>query len=246
MIKTKEEYQSELRSLEWKHKREDILTRDGQVCQSCFNKKYLLDNFEINSFQSSLVQVPQGNSMVSSIQISSVQKRLYYCDKALKKVPKGRKKGEKRGYAAFTISNQDSIILQALFTVKPIIDSLSNNEYGLTSEDIRAIAQTNPQRINWHYAKNLNIHHHYYLIGAKAWEYPNEALITYCSDCHLETHGKLKIPVFDKDGNKLEMELTTCSRCGGTGYMPEFNHVQAGICFKCRGARYEEFSEKLR
>lgn len=28
-----------------------------------------------------------------------------------------------------------------------------------------------------------------------------------------------------------------CNRCSGRGSLPEFNHVENGICFKCRGAR---------
>jgi hypothetical protein len=27
-----------------------------------------------------------------------------------------------------------------------------------------------------------------------------------------------------------------CARCGGTGYLPQFKHVQNGICFRCHGA----------
>lgn len=26
-----------------------------------------------------------------------------------------------------------------------------------------------------------------------------------------------------------------CDRCNGSGYIPKFNHVERGICFKCRG-----------
>jgi hypothetical protein len=26
-----------------------------------------------------------------------------------------------------------------------------------------------------------------------------------------------------------------CSRCSGAGWFPEFRHVEAGICFQCRG-----------
>ena len=27
-----------------------------------------------------------------------------------------------------------------------------------------------------------------------------------------------------------------CSRCGGTGYLPEYNHVEGGVCFACGGS----------
>jgi hypothetical protein len=30
----------------------------------------------------------------------------------------------------------------------------------------------------------LNVHHRYYLNNKEPWEYPNEALITLCEDCH--------------------------------------------------------------
>lgn len=26
-----------------------------------------------------------------------------------------------------------------------------------------------------------------------------------------------------------------CTRCGGTGYLPEYNHVEGGVCFSCGG-----------
>ena len=29
----------------------------------------------------------------------------------------------------------------------------------------------------------------------------------------------------------------TCPRCGGTGYLPQYRHIENGICFKCRGAK---------
>ena len=28
----------------------------------------------------------------------------------------------------------------------------------------------------------------------------------------------------------------TCSRCGGSGYLRQYNHVQAGVCFRCGGS----------
>ncbi len=32
------------------------------------------------------------------------------------------------------------------------------------------------------------------------------------------------------------MSSMTCPKCQGTGNIPCFSHVEAGVCFKCRGA----------
>lgn len=37
------------------------------------------------------------------------------------------------------------------------------------------------------------------------------------------------------------VHLTPCSRCGGTGYFQEYRHIDNGICFRCKGNRFEEF-----
>lgn len=37
-------------------------------------------------------------------------------------------------------------------------------------------------------AKKLHAHHKTYVFDWKAWEYPNEYLITLCEYCHLEAH----------------------------------------------------------
>lgn len=35
-----------------------------------------------------------------------------------------------------------------------------------------------------------------------------------------------------------------CSRCNGSGYLPQYAHVERGICFKCRGVRGDKFVYK--
>ena len=44
----------------------------------------------------------------------------------------------------------------------------------------------------------LNVHHIYYVSGNMAWDYPNNALITLCSECHKVWHKKNKIEVRSK------------------------------------------------
>ena len=88
----------------------------------------------------------------------------------------------------------------------------------------------------YHFAyKGLNVHHKYYVLGKKPWEYEDNALVTLCESCHQKRHEK-PIPKYksllDKD---LVGYCNPCDRCGGAGYIPQYNHIQHGICFKCRG-----------
>lgn len=80
----------------------------------------------------------------------------------------------------------------------------------------------------------LNIHHTYYVKGAKPWEYENDSLVTLCEDCHKKRHETTRIPLYDQE-KRLISNLVPCSRCGGSGYLPQYSHVEHGICFKCYG-----------
>ncbi|NDK54772.1 hypothetical protein [Pontibacter fetidus] len=92
---------------------------------------------------------------------------------------------------------------------------------------------------SWEIIGGLEVHHKYYKVGLKPWEYPNDALTTLCWCCHNELHQNSKVPVLDEYDNEIG-EYTNCSRCNGVGHFPEFSHIQGGICFQCDGARYKE------
>lgn len=81
---------------------------------------------------------------------------------------------------------------------------------------------------------DLNIHHKYYIENRKAWEYNDDALITLCENCHRVEHETNSVSVLDENGQILYTP-EICDRCGGSGYLPEFNHCRNGICFKCGG-----------
>ncbi len=89
----------------------------------------------------------------------------------------------------------------------------------------------------------LQVHHLYYVLTNKAWEYPNDALITLCEDCHHDLHAEESVPVYTDNSLKKRMEYTPCKRCDGKGFLKEYLHVQNGICFRCKGMRYEELIE---
>ena len=82
--------------------------------------------------------------------------------------------------------------------------------------------------------RGLNIHHTYYVKGHKPWEYDNKALVTLCEKCHKKRHETSSIPYFDRE-RRLIGNLAICDRCGGSGYLPQYSHVEDGVCFKCGG-----------
>lgn len=87
--------------------------------------------------------------------------------------------------------------------------------------------------------KGLNIHHQYYIKGLKPWEYDNESLITLCQDCHMKEHQSKQVPIYRSYRSFVAKQsdgyAQICSRCGGSGYLPQYNHVEGGRCFKCNG-----------
>jgi len=82
--------------------------------------------------------------------------------------------------------------------------------------------------------KGLNVHHNYYIRGKKPWEYPDDALVTLCEDCHKKRHTSTSIPLYDTS-HLLIRDLSPCEKCGGSGYLPQYRHVENGVCFKCGG-----------
>jgi hypothetical protein len=60
---------------------------------------------------------------------------------------------------------------------------------------------------------NLHVHHHYYIVGHKAWEYPNNALTVLCSKCHEKWHKKHELVVLQKmfdTRNKFTAPIKKC------------------------------------
>lgn len=88
-------------------------------------------------------------------------------------------------------------------------------------------------------AFHLQVHHKLYIRGKYPWEYDDEALITLCNWCHFELHRKEIIPVYTEvDGQLMQEQFKPCPRCSGAGWLPQYKHVEDGVCFQCWGARY--------
>lgn len=88
---------------------------------------------------------------------------------------------------------------------------------------------------------NLQVHHKYYLWNMEPWQCEDEALITLCGECHNDLHKKTSISwKIYINGTLEDFNFTPCNRCGGYGYINAYKHVEGGICFRCRGDKYEE------
>ena len=84
----------------------------------------------------------------------------------------------------------------------------------------------------------LHVHHTLYILDKLPWEYKDDDLITLCHSCHDELHRSGKaVPVYSTTGDLLA-QISPCVRCNGSGYLNQYSHVQGGICFNCRGRRY--------
>ena len=91
----------------------------------------------------------------------------------------------------------------------------------------------------------LHVHHLYYVLNELPWEIDESGLITLCNWCHWDVHESEKIKIYERTSSGLaELNFTPCFRCNGAGYLPEYNHVQNGICFRCNGKRFEDLIKK--
>jgi hypothetical protein len=96
----------------------------------------------------------------------------------------------------------------------------------------------------------LHVHHKYYIKDTLAWEIDDSALVSLCRKCHLTRHENEIIQVYikvDNSLNSINHQFGKCPRCFGSGYLPEFNHIEGGICFLCYGDFVDKtiFSDRL-
>jgi hypothetical protein len=84
---------------------------------------------------------------------------------------------------------------------------------------------------------SLQIHHILYIYNKLPWSYHDKYLVTLCSICHHKFHNDNSVEVWDEH-QLNKMEVGSCDRCSGKGYIKEYRKIQNGICFKCRGFGY--------
>lgn len=96
-----------------------------------------------------------------------------------------------------------------------------------------------PQTIITNKPYHLEVHHKYYILNKLPWEYNESALVALCNWCHSDIHKNEIIVMYQDETLKNFDELVSCNRCNGTGFIPEYSHVQGGVCFECHGNRFK-------
>jgi len=92
---------------------------------------------------------------------------------------------------------------------------------------------------------SLNVHHKKYIFNILPWENYNNDFETFCIWCHLEIHNTEEIKCYNLINDRLiPAKMTPCLRCFGKGKLPQYEHIENGICFRCLGKRFEELIEK--
>lgn len=206
---------------EWKAKRLAIIERDKYQCQNCGNNKIILRSIKGK--------------------ISSLKKLQYWINY--------NSHGPIHKRYELTVEDDSEGSYNVEFYTYTPLSHDRLKYYNLYYEILRkndnaqfVINLLKEQEIEGEvilHVRGLHVHHEYYQSNYFPWEYPDDALTTLCWICHTELHANQKIKCLDGDRVVIG-EYTCCYRCGGSGYFPEYSHIEDGICFRCRGAKYEE------
>lgn len=239
------DYPDQLKHPEWRKKRDNILNRDNHRCQLCGRGRstfiQLPDqcwNVGINYHSSQgeispiSINIPDFMNLIHTKHISIIRHSesnnlLSISDNGIigLVITKNIKTLHRDSQKINLIKHRSGLLS---YLVK-------DRDIDSTNLNIRYTAYASPTPII------LNVHHKRYIIQHKAWEYNDQDLITLCNECHIKIHKAIGVKVYSDEHRYMqEIPLTPCLRCDGTGYFPEYKHIEHGVCFRCRGARFEE------
>ncbi|WP_439582416.1 hypothetical protein [Dyadobacter bucti] len=239
-------YKEQLLHELWRARREVTISRDKKKCQNCNNQVYK-DFFDVGLIFGN--NIPHGTAK-PFLHKNSYGLHIwdFKADKINLAFTESQSFNPNNSYIAVYKESGKYSQLIALKDIRSQQIELTNNLLGLVKNGIKAkiseqtyyeIYRPEQDLDSWSMALGLHVHHHYYQHGLLAWEYPDDALTTLCWECHKRLHANTVIPVLDSSGKRLG-HLTPCKRCFGAGIFPEYVHIESGVCFECRGARFLE------
>lgn len=217
-----EVYQELLDTPEWRNVRDKIIQRDNNKCTCCYNSSFISD---LNEVASVLYQQTTNGEFLHYTNYEGIG--CYIKNKnngtGLFFVHKQSKPERPSGFYYYFLKYVARI---AFADYKDFLVAKKANDWSFFNK--------------WEEVKGLHVHHSYYQIGLKPWEYPLESLTTLCADCHKEIHENNLIKVLNQDGTlRAQLKLIPCDKCKGTGYLPEYHYYLGGVCFDCNGKRYD-------
>lgn len=248
-------YPEQLETEEWSNVRESILKRDRHFCTRCglgssetVNIKGKVITISLNyKYRLSLASVAKIYNGIPYNEFAEIG------NKTLKICPEDWLVDDTWRFYLGVDDYSETLILVAknedcpkketkhLFEVVRMVLKNGGTIYLMKRESDPIIFDNVPEPRILEHRIDLNVHHKYYLFHKRAWEYPDTALVTLCSDCHQITHQEEIVPIYtEENGSLKEMHYTPCHRCNGVGWFPEYSHIQSGVCFRCNGLRFEE------
>lgn len=247
-------YPEQLETQEWLSKRGQILLRDNSTCQFCGRQasEYVRsNNFDEGRIHNIGIDTAAGRITKAILELDNIKTPKEFQDEMMDEKGEGLAVGKGNYLLAITNRMVFLYILCSDFSVFQqqkekfrAVRARIHSKYPVFvffREDSELESLNLPIYYCQEDMVKLNVHHKYYLVGRNAWEYRDDALVTLCDRCHSQIHHNSIVETFIyRDGVKVAMNYTPCTRCGGVGYFPEYRKVENGICFRCRGNRYEE------
>lgn len=235
-----------LKKDEWKEKREVILRRDGYYCTDC-NKSSSYTYFDRAIYFEKDRKVNLNHVIPAQIPLEDFKKSF---DIELINICKEPKTSLLYGvclnYVVFGIDNSldlNTINKKELTINYYNIGQLSGSFLPIImhKKSVEKVFIPIPLTCAVNHRPMLQVHHKRYILGKLPWQYSNSDLITLCNYCHQKLHDSNVVPVLKETKSGYEeVNLMACSRCNGSGYMPQYSHVKSGVCFKCNGKRFVE------
>jgi 5-methylcytosine-specific restriction endonuclease McrA len=243
-------YTEDLLTQQWNERRREILQRDFCRCQLCNNIQVIKNTTKVEFVG---IREHSNNYRVYYINpIKKLSENIFFSKSFAVLNPLYREnlrpylfelyKETVEGIeTVIAIKEKDTDIESVLSKANNILKKNNHPLLTINSPSIEYLRkieeEQGPKR--WLLVPGLNVHHKYYVTGKKPWEYKDDALVTLCKHCHSQFHQSNKVPIYRSDGHPIQ-DLTPCSRCEGHGILPQYIHVENGICFRCRGSCYDE------
>ena len=210
-------YKEELARFEWQEKRELILERDNYQCIECNQKRSDFLGFDYEFGVLDYVEFTIKGYVVKRSGVNLEKLELSFNNLSIK--------------CDFLIGNLKNVQLNKLKIAKQWREPKNPLMYKINSLELVCFSEDEYVESDFF---DLNIHHKYYQVGKKAWEYSNDALVTLCANCHHIEHQTNEIPILDAKGLVIGF-ANKCDRCDGSGVILDYKYYHNGICFKCNG-----------